>query len=530
MKQYNTYLLEAFNLPNRGLRSNISSELIDFEMKNESGKTENHMKATESTKIENHMEVAQRNTTLLPSEADSQNIETENQSVIQQNNVNSFSSNGAISESIAIQNSAECFQGIDNQSLRSNGAISESSGRENHIECTQQNDVNLPCSTEAPNNMNDASVDNARTEAANNNPLKDKLLYQFITAFSIEFLRKLKKYHKVGQRLVSSSTDNSAEIIDALILAISLADKAFSGSGMSSLESGILRTGFNKLNTFYSRRKSSKVIKAFSVEINERKDEFDYRRCMLIIFIIACDVCRMKQQQIHSLYVESHDYSLLAFVKDCVDRLVRRIHYGQGTVAKYSSFWERIVRKVPQDKRESVIVSKIRNYKDIENEAEMQEITQYVIKGLSERAKRKIVRRATSGKRVQVISATNKDKRLRISCNNLLHRTYIKVHNEYHFPSKNDSILKRVLGNIPGRLINHHEDKVSKDCGYSLPSLIYPDLGRNKPFIKSEVPNENSFPNNEILGNIANFKELMAFAKSLYDYCRIDETLRDIRP
>ena len=404
--------------------------------------------------------------------------------------------------------------------------MNENNTMQNRVNDIEENGLTTSALSDEARPVAGASIDGG-------SPLKDKLLLKFISIFTTECIRKLRKYRRICLRLEDSSSPKANQIFTELIQAISIADKAASGEGISPIVAGSIRQAFNRLDIFYSRRKASKVTKALSIQKGERGEKFDYRRFILIILIVGCDICRMYHQQIKFLYLGRHDSNLYIFVKDCVDRIVRDIFYRQGTIANFSGLLERHVYRKSGSNTAAAKVDKIRKYKDIENVEQMKEIAKYIIQGLAKRAKRKVIRRHVSGRQLQVMisGAPNKDKKkLKISSNNLLHRTFIKHNDKYYFSNRKDWKIKRLVAKLPGRLINHRQDKISKLCGYSLSSIIDPELIRKKVKLVREKKIKNIFKNSdenndENLINIGNFDELMTLAKSLYNFYKFEERL-----
>lgn len=436
------------------------------------------------------------------------------------NGVNSPRSNNPVCNNIGKENCEKSSSNIDIHSFSYNGANKKSIRMENRTKCTKQSNANLLTSTNSPKETDILATENTIT-VVNKNPLNDELLNGFIVSFIGEFKRKLKKYRAFCLNLASPENDKIDEFFNDISL-ISLAEVSGVDPGVYRIVSPPIKGGMKRGNILYSRRKASKVIKAFSVEKNRREEELDCRRCIYIILIVALDICRMYQQQIHCIYLSRCKKNLLIFVKDCIDRIIRGIYYRQGTVAKFSKCWERKVSNVPTEETGAIVVGKIRKYKDIENEKEMQEVASFIIQGLSGRAKRKFKRRWVSGRQLQILpnfSEGNESNFIKVSCNSLLHRTCIKVENEFKVPSKG-SYCKDICGKCPVRCINHHQDDIIKDCGYRLQSIIDPNLmlkDLKSLHAEEDIKKLQNPTTNAILCNITTFKELMTLANTYYD-------------
>ena len=356
-----------------------------------------------------------------------------------------------------------------------------------------------------------------------NNLLKEYRLLTFIKEFVLEFLRKLKKYIGIRSRSEHPDLGNVKELLDYLD---AITDSIMKATNATALGSNLLtkasyRGAINKINRYYYRRKARKVCKIFSHRIDNKARKLDLRRGLLVITIVACDICRMYQRQINYISDSNDTLDLLIFVKDCVERMIKSIHYRQGRFGKMSNLSDMCFSK----KRLYDPLERLRNYKstEIDDANQKLEFAKYIIYGLWKKADRKIIRRLVSGRQLYVRIKENQ--LAKISCNNLIHRVYVKKNNKLYYPNGKNGVIRRLIGKCPVRLVDHYQDNITKRCGYRLTSLIMPI--QDHKYHEDPIPtSEDISPsNNEILSKIVNFEGLEKLALLLFDYFKINEKL-----
>ena len=462
------------------------------------------------------------------------NSETENrEDAIQQHDIHSFNSNGSIDGSTRIENLEERYQQSDINRLASDTLhniteVDNNNDRENHVDAFQQqdNDSFVPdsnhCENESDGYANE-TTDDTVTKAYNNliqeiNGNHDKCrLLTFIKELILEWLRKLKKYICIRSGSENASLGKVEELLNFLDIAIDNIMKAnqVTPTTLNVAVKEIYRGGINKTNTHYKRRKARKICKLFSHKIDNNDRRLHLQRSLLAITIVACDICRMYEQQIYYISDGNDDYDLLKFVKDCVERMTRSIHYRQGRFGIFSRIWDAFAHSLGENNA----INEIRTYKgtEIDQAEQIRQFTEYIIYGLWKSADHKIVRRCVSGRQIYV---KIDGKLYKITCGNLLRRVKVKIDDKIYFPNWNDGPIRRFVGKIPVRLNNHSQDKITKKCGYRLKSLIIPFKNDNFDELSTVPSNDASFP--KILCNINNFEELEKLAMLLSGYFNIN--------
>lgn len=241
---------------------------------------------------------------------------------------------------------------------------------------------------------------------------------------------------------------------------------------------------------------------------------FDKQTSLAVVTIIACDICRIYQQQIKLIDGRTLGYYVKAFAQDCVDRILENIR------KKQSRF------KEPRRNIEFTSSTKLNDIQEQENitdDETLKQSTASLIEGFwTNKSKKKRIRRWISGKELLICpkyDRTAKEKSYKIISGNLLDRIYVKVDDDYYFPKKNRNPLRWLISRIPGRLINYPQDHVTKLCGYRLTSLIHTDKLHSKAE-KVDGPNFQhlQYLNNNTLLNLHNFDDLKQFAELLVDY------------
>lgn len=431
---------------------------------------------------------------------------------------------------VAIENHSE--DGHPSSIIKSSLSINQIIGRNDETEDRSQNiqqpDITTSSSSNeitsqnASNGYDHKSTDDTVAEVYGN-LLKEYKLLIFIKEFILEFLRKLKKYLRIRSKSEHPELGNVQELLDYLDTITDSIMRAnnLTSSGLNVVTKATYKAAVNKINKYYYRRKSRKICKIFSHNIDNKARKLELRRGLLVITIIACDICRMYQQQINYISDSNDTLDLLVFVKDCVERITKSIHYRQGRFGRLSKFSDMCFGK----KRVYDPLERIRNYRSTEADQSNQklEFAKYIIYGLWKCADRKIVRRLVSGRQLYV--RIKESQLAKISCNNLLDRVYVKINDKLYYPNLKDGCIKHTIGKSPVRLIDHHQDNISKRCGYRLTSLII--ATQDHKFHEDPIPiSEESLPRNcKILSNIVNFEGLEKLSLLLFDYFKINEKL-----
>ena len=216
----------------------------------------------------------------------------------------------------------------------------------------------------------------------------------------------------------------------------------------------------------------------------------------------------MYQQQINYISDNNGPLDLLKFVKDCVGRIIKSIHYRQGPFGKTS--------KMDIDDSSDINT-------EIDDASQTKEFASYIMIGLWEKADRKVIRRLVSGRQLHVRIKENQ--LAKISCNNLIDRVYVKENSKLYYPNGKNGIIRSLIGKCPVRLVDHYQDNITKRCGYRLTSLIIPFQEDN--YLESPIPTSEDLspPNSDILSKIVNFEGLEKLAILLFDHFKINEKL-----
>lgn len=244
----------------------------------------------------------------------------------------------------------------------------------------------------------------------------------------------------------------------------------------------------------------------------------DANSCLLIITIIACDICRMYQQQIQLIDGQSLGRYIIIFAEDCVYRIIGNIRKRQGH-AKFISLLlcQKRARRNTQYSRLADI------HENSFDDERLQKLTKYLIEGLwMHRSKNKTILPWVTGKQLFILlenESTVTQEYLKVTSNNLLDRVYVKVNEDYFFPKRSHNPIPKQISKIPGRVINCPQDHITKRCGYRLTSLIDTNerLLKSHKVFKGNIGN-NRDVNNQILRNINNFNELKEVAINIVKY------------
>lgn len=301
-------------------------------------------------------------------------------------------------------------------------------------------------------------------ESITNNPVKDERLFTFIVLFTLIFLRKLHKYAKTA--LGKEGKDHGKFISIACLLFKEIMSTQPDGPGnyIKPLTE-IVKKGLKKLQVSYNYNKAKKVTEIFSQKNIGGIEVMDAPRCLFVITVIACDICHMYQHVLWAIDGKTLGKYINSFAKDCVSRIIGYLHKSQGRFWKASHLSTNAA-----DMNE--LLSFIKKLKDSKDPDE-RELTKFLMEGLWIN---KYNGTFLAGKKVYVNvknSKTGRNERLGVTSNNLIDRVYVKIKDNYFFPKSKNNGIKRILKKSPVRICNHHQDNITKRCGFRLTTMLH---------------------------------------------------------
>ncbi|EDV21923.1 uncharacterized protein TRIADDRAFT_59632 [Trichoplax adhaerens] len=323
-------------------------------------------------------------------------------------------------------------------------------------------------------NINNTSI--ICSNSLNNPRLWNSRHIEFINLLMKELYDKILKYSKASRKEKSNEIDNKKLSTYGRIVQF-LPSMDADTIAKKYGEEHLAKEGVKKSFRYYSRRKASKFIGATPLIPNHQRED----GLAVFFAIIAVDICRCWQQQISIISDKNAYCSMTAFVQDIVQ------YCCEALKATLKYFMEGLYCDTPKGKT-----------------------VQFWVRG-----------------QVAAIRLPSQENDITVNTVNLLRRVHVKSNKngKYYFPSGKNNVFKRIARRRSARIINYKQDKITKQCGYKLESLIYPNellanqsyTSVNKPVIEAE--------NNETLCSVDSFVKLKNIAKD-FVFNIMDRNLR----
>ncbi|RDD36154.1 hypothetical protein TrispH2_011863 [Trichoplax sp. H2] len=368
-------------------------------------------------------------------------------------------------------------------------------------------------------NINNTSI--ICSNSLNNPRLWNSRHIEFINLLMKELYDKILKYSKASRKEKSNEIDNKKLSTYGRIV------QFLPGMDADTIakkygEEHLAKEGVKKSFRYYSRRKASKFISATPLIPNHQRED----GLAVFFAIIAVDICRCWQQQISIISDKNAYCSMTAFVQDIVQCITRYLHKHSGRFGIISRLRDAI-RHVKTSNREIQATLKANLDHDIDCCEALKATLKYFMEGLyCDTPKGKTVQFWVRGQ-VAAIRLPSQENDITVNTVNLLRRVHVKSNKngKYYFPSGKNNVFKRIARRRSARIINYKQDKITKQCGCKLESLIYPNellanqsyTSVNKPVIETE--------NNETLCSVDSFVKLKNIAKD-FVFNIMDRNLR----
>lgn len=195
------------------------------------------------------------------------------------------------------------------------------------------------------------------------------------------------------------------------------------------------QSGEHFLSPLFTHGSSSRLLEALDMPDMEPISELSAGVLDLVITIVACDVCRMYEQQINLIDASNNNYYIEKFAKDCVYRITKRLKTRESTEQLFFPHLQLNIDKDVYKKRLEIL----RKLRDSRNGYEnIKSACEYIIEGLwAHPSKPNLLITLATGARLPLSPVDSKSVLIQprqIFTYNLIDRIFVKDGKEFFFP------------------------------------------------------------------------------------------------